>query len=319
MNRIHISAILLLAVLFLAPAQGRAQERNRSGQREPQAPVIQPSWSDVRYGAARPELPDGDPSCDRLLDIYLPSTPKPAAGYPVVVFIHGGGFSGGDKAMKPGVGNIGASLVENGFALVSINYLPYRKILNQNRDQGQRQEQARRSRQEGQGQRQGQGQGQRPQRDPNRDIYAGGISESVEIAADDAILALQFLQEHASEYSLDMNRLALSGGSAGAMTCLVVAYERNLASPKIRAIVDCWGALKDASVIQAPGIPTLTIHGTDDPTVPYTYGHAVQARLAEVGNEDSVFVTMEGRGHAQYRYVAAKLMGIINAWLKDNL
>lgn len=54
---------------------------------------------------------------DLLLDLYVPSTGS--APYPTVVWIHGGGWSGGSRAPIPG----GASaLVARGFAVASVDY-----------------------------------------------------------------------------------------------------------------------------------------------------------------------------------------------------
>lgn len=52
---------------------------------------------DIRYGNPRSDISPKDRSSDRLLDIYLPNQKPPQNGFPVFIFIHGGGFSGGDK------------------------------------------------------------------------------------------------------------------------------------------------------------------------------------------------------------------------------
>jgi len=82
------------------------------------APTTQPSQSnhlpphiqmlpDIRYG-------DG-PGKSNLLDLYVPDAPdKPR---PVVVWIHGGGWSAGDKAGFPAM-----SMVPHGYIAASINY-----------------------------------------------------------------------------------------------------------------------------------------------------------------------------------------------------
>ena len=53
----------------------------------------------------------------QMLDIYLPDASHSPA--PVVVFIHGGGWEGGDKI---GAVFAAAKLVPGGFAVVAINY-----------------------------------------------------------------------------------------------------------------------------------------------------------------------------------------------------
>jgi acetyl esterase/lipase len=51
------------------------------------------------------------------LDLYLPTTGK--APYPLLVFIHGGGWSGGTKDSPPG---LALPLLQQGFAVASIDY-----------------------------------------------------------------------------------------------------------------------------------------------------------------------------------------------------
>ncbi|MFM9957912.1 MAG: alpha/beta hydrolase fold domain-containing protein [Phycisphaerales bacterium] len=71
------------------------------------AQPLAPTFSNVAYGA--------DSAAQRL-DIYLP--PGPVVERPTVVWIHGGGWSGGDKVPAPRA----SGLVALGFAFVSINY-----------------------------------------------------------------------------------------------------------------------------------------------------------------------------------------------------
>jgi PKD repeat protein len=41
---------------------------------------------------------------------------------------------------------------------------------------------------------------------------------------------------------------------------------------KVRAVLNYWGAIQDTVNIVAGDVPLLLMHGTDDPTVPFTYG-----------------------------------------------
>ena len=56
------------------------------------------------------------------LDLYMPSDVNSAGDLPLVIFIHGGAWKGGDK-LNPQTKNIAATLVENGYICASINYL----------------------------------------------------------------------------------------------------------------------------------------------------------------------------------------------------
>lgn len=55
-------------------------------------------------------------------DLYQPPQADPAARYPGIVIIHGGGWSGGDKGAAREQ-NIGTTLAQNGYVCLSINYL----------------------------------------------------------------------------------------------------------------------------------------------------------------------------------------------------
>lgn len=66
------------------------------------------------------DLPYAARDSRNRLDLYLPKTDGPP---PLVVVIHGGGFTGGDKAGTQGRGPLGGKeLLEAGFAVAAINY-----------------------------------------------------------------------------------------------------------------------------------------------------------------------------------------------------
>jgi acetyl esterase/lipase len=62
---------------------------------------------------------DGDRA--EKADLYLPAASEPGASRPAVVIIHGGGWTGGDKA-APRERNIGSTLAAHGYVGMSINY-----------------------------------------------------------------------------------------------------------------------------------------------------------------------------------------------------
>ena len=55
-------------------------------------------------------------------DLYLPAEVSPGARRPGIVIIHGGGWSGGDKAAAR-ERNIGTTLAQHGYVCLSINYV----------------------------------------------------------------------------------------------------------------------------------------------------------------------------------------------------
>lgn len=69
-----------------------------------------PTHANLQYG-------DGGPR--QVLDIYLPNGSSPPEGWPVIIWIHGGGWQNGDKSSAAGKA---AQLMPLGFAVVGINY-----------------------------------------------------------------------------------------------------------------------------------------------------------------------------------------------------
>jgi acetyl esterase/lipase len=61
---------------------------------------------------------------------------------------------------------------------------------------------------------------------------AGDVKPPVKAPLDDAARALQFVRSKAQEWNLDKERIAASGGSAGACSSLWLAYHPDLADPK---------------------------------------------------------------------------------------
>ena len=60
------------------------------------------------------------------LDLYLPTGEAPPKGFPAVLIIHGGGWSGGDKGAAREQ-NIGTTLAKSGYVGASVNYLLAKK------------------------------------------------------------------------------------------------------------------------------------------------------------------------------------------------
>ena len=77
-----------------------------------------PTPTPIARPATLTDLAYDNASASQRLDLYLPAAAGPS---PVVVYLHGGGWVGGDKASADDVALI-APLVEHGFAVVSANY-----------------------------------------------------------------------------------------------------------------------------------------------------------------------------------------------------
>lgn len=93
----------LLLVSLLLSVTASAQNKKKKPSPDPHARILR----DIEYSK-----PDNTP---QLLDLYLP---KEGEGpFPVVVWVHGGGWKNGSKKNCPA-----SWLVEHGFAVASINY-----------------------------------------------------------------------------------------------------------------------------------------------------------------------------------------------------
>lgn len=107
----HRSAICALVLLFAASTF--AAEKPATKPTLPPAPKGVTIEQDVAY------LP---PERHEKLDLYLPQNRAAAVRSPAVLIIHGGGWSGGDKAAGREF-NIGTNLAKAGYVCASVNYM----------------------------------------------------------------------------------------------------------------------------------------------------------------------------------------------------
>lgn len=250
---------------------------------------------DIRYAPARADLPEGEYCSDRVMDIYYPVADAPAKGYPVVVFIHGGGYAAGTKDRSRGLDPLFSGFLDNGYAVVSINYFLGKKYIPRN------------------------------ERTPNfwSPFRKDGVkldSQGKEVtgkAAEDASLALRWIGKQGRKYYLDKDNIFLCGGSAGAMNSLFTAFVTKVKHPAVKGVVNMWGALPDRNMIKTDKIAVLTLHGDADNVVSVEHGKAIQERLEELGNKDSKLVILPGLGHAAYLYVGNDYMDEVIPFLKN--
>jgi len=214
--------------------------------------------TDIQYGTA----PDsGGVSTPLLMDIYFPTGATTAGHYPLVMMIHGGSWTSGDKSdFKTHCG----LLADSGFVAVSINYrLGWRT-------------------------------------GPSA-CTGDTASKRLAVyrAIQDANAALRFLVSKATDYAIDTNWIFIGGGSAGSGTALTTTYipdavaqqlcvaERAQLGPlntsgnnftnsfSIKGIANLWGALPDSNLITtSTARPMISFHGTADGVVPYDFGYA---------------------------------------------
>lgn len=261
-----------------------------SGYRAPQADVTQRSFADgvTRVADLHYAGPGNDQS-PLTLDLYLPATP--AVRRPLIVYIHGGGWSGGDARTTGAFEDFPAVLARfaaQGYAVASVNY-----------------------------------------RLSGTAIFPAALN--------DVHAAIDWLQDHASQYGLDPQRLAVWGNSSGghlaALTALGCDVDtRNHPCPKVLiswfGIYDMQRILADddyprirkaarrfmgcadtpcaattvnaASAVPRPGhvkTAVLLIHGTADPVVPYAQSLALADALQRQGTPVQLLL-VPGVGHS---------------------
>jgi para-nitrobenzyl esterase len=244
----------------------------------------------IRYGDQRMDLKQ-DSTSDRILDLYLPSAKKEKL--PVFLFVHGGGFSGGDKA---GTKALCSKIASHGYAVVSINYyltLKHEKVSGASCS------------------------GNMSKGLPVKGFHPK-LGEAIKNASDDTQLALKWIKENGKEYGLDIRSVAISGGSAGAMTALYTAYASNQKVLPIKAVVNLWGGLEDSSLIKKGAAPLLTYHGDQDKLIHVDYAYDLEKKMKEKGNQVTTNIC-EGKGHAIYGFITDEKTGEIDAFLKKNL
>jgi acetyl esterase/lipase len=247
----------------------------------------------IRY-APIPEIAT-DSTSDRILDLYLPQKDIKKTSLPVFIFIHGGGFTGGDKG---GVLDLCSKIADQGFAVVSINYrltLKYKKVSGASCS------------------------GNMSKGLPTNGKFHPVLNEAICNASDDAISALKWVKDNASQYNLDTNKIVISGGSAGAMTALYVAYASKQKVLPIKAVVSLWGGLENTNVITKNAAPILIYHGDLDDTINIAYAYAIKDRMDSIGSQKSQLQVLKDKGHAQYKFIADNKVGEIVSFLNHIL
>ncbi|MCB1703525.1 MAG: carboxylesterase family protein [Halioglobus sp.] len=137
---------------------------------------------DVRYGEAE----------RNVFDIYLPDCDDPT---PLVIYIHGGGFTGGDKSAGHSNADGVREFLQNCVAFATINYTLLTVPS--------------------------------PAEGVSSIVEQGGVLPSLE----DTARALQFMRYHFSSLNIDPENVAAYGASAGAGASLWLGTHDDLADP----------------------------------------------------------------------------------------
>lgn len=175
------------------------------------------------------------------LDLFLPETPSPALR-PLLLFVHGGGFSGGKRE---GGHQLCTYLSEQGIAAATITYTLHMKDKSFSCD----------------------------------GILTEKV-KAIRLAVNQLWQATAFFTERADEFGIDPSRIFIAGSSAGAETVLHAAFwDRSVmelyGDPMPRrfryaGLIGGAGAMMDInSITPKTAIPAMLFHGSADPLVPY--------------------------------------------------
>jgi predicted esterase len=206
------------------------------------------------------------------LDVYRPQgdtqTERPA-----LVFVHGGGYSGGDKGSGPSA-QLAASFPTLGYVTFSINY--------------------------------------RLMAPPGGCTGATAGSNECIVAAvtaiTDAQAAVRWVRTHASEYGVDPSRIGIAGESAGGITATGVGLyaenpnndgEDTTVTATVGGFFSISGGLPGGTFASADDAPGVLVSGTADGIVPYQWSVDTANALNAAGRL-GLLQTIDGAGHVPW-------------------
>lgn len=263
----HLFSSLFVVLVF---ASCQKEDTTRAEQ-----PLPEQTLTNLSYGS----------DTAQRMDVYLPAG-RTATATKAIIMIHGGAWISGDKAdMNPFVPVIKSRLSE--YAIFNLNY--------------------------------------------RLGVAALPPVNAFPAQENDVKAALAFIAGRAAEYKFNADKTVILGASAGGHLALLQAYKNS--TPKLKAVVDLFGPTDMAGLytfyassplnqlglqllmsgtpttnaasyqssspinfVSSSSQPTLILHGTADPVVPYAQSTALKAKL-ETSGVYVKMVTYTGAGH----------------------
>lgn len=315
-NNFHRLAIVLSVVLFSACGMSEKNDPqaifNTAGSdgiskiyRDSTYSIV--SKYDVVYGQglSHSDWNSNDSSVmDLKLDIYSPKNNGTLR--PAVIFIHGGGFMGGDKG-NSALGSFPEYFAQRGIVGISINYRLVRDH------------------------------GTLPAELNDKINSINGLSnkrknqaKAMYPAARDAKAALRWVSANANQLGIDPNLVSVMGGSAGSFIAVTLgatnpedftnelsqSEDPTLASTnleadiKVKSVVNHWGGATTVNLLEtAYGLnrwdksdaAISIVHGTKDKTVPFNQAEELVAIYKRTGASYE-FYPLAGAGHGAWEF-----------------
>lgn len=204
---------------------------------------------DVAYG----------PGPDQLLDVYEPAGDS-ERDRPLLVWVHGGAFTGGAKNDGPMI-RFPTDFAKAGYVAASIEY---RLLAEQNCVEPR--------------------------------VTSANCDDAARAAISDAQAAVRYLRANATRFGIDPDRVAVAGESSGGITAAGVGTESTGPDDGVRAWVAISAGAIDLDAIDATDAPGLLFAGTDDGLISYQFSVDTEQAMQRAG-VPVVLRTLEGENH----------------------